>query len=199
MKKIIAIFTIALFIFSCEDTQLEYVFPKAYFPAYPESYWVYSDGSTVAVSPGYHEHSYYTTIENNERSEVVLVPKINEQFIYEYSITQNDNRIPLKQLLSESNGEVWTVGYWQNTEIRREVIAKDTTISLSTEIPETGEIQFDSCIIVKEYIYDTINPDAWLVKEIYAPYVGMIKREIQRDGDSLVEKELVDYFITQEF
>lgn len=198
MKYIILILVIVVGFSSCnQDDEIPYMFPKDYFPAYPESYWVYSDGSIVKVAPGYHKHRYYEELETTITTDDVYVPEIDGHYVYEYSITQDDNRIPLKQLLSESNGEDWQVGYWKNGEIRRQVIDKDTTVTLSNPLTDSEQVAFDSCIIVIEYYKDSID-HPWLSKEIYAPKVGLIREEIQRDSISLVLRELVEYYISED-
>jgi hypothetical protein len=197
MKKVIFLLLISFSLFGCKDDDIEYVFPEPYFPAYPESYWLYSDGSIVKVSPGYHKHSYYEELETTVTTDEVYVPKIDEHYVYGYQITQNDNTYPLKKILSESNGEEWEISNWQSGQIKRKVIDKDTLVTLSSPLLETERDTFSRCIVVIEYYEDTIvHP--WLLKEIYAPKVGMIRQEMQRDGDSLVVKELIKYVISQD-
>ncbi len=197
MKKIINILILGFAIlYGCNEAENEYIFPKDYFPAYPQSYWVYSNGTTVKVSPGYHEHNYYEGLETTATSDVVYVPRIGDQFVYEYSITQNDNRVPLKKLLSEKTGEDWVVNYWEDGQMRRKVINKDTSVTLTSPTENKGVQTFDSCIVVIEYFKDTIEYD-WQTKEIYAPKVGLIRQEIRRGEDSLINKELVRYYISE--
>jgi len=200
MKNIFLFIIVVFTLWGCNDDEIPYVFPKDYFPAYPETYWVYSDGTTVKVAPGYHRHKYYEELEYTVQTDEVYVPKIDEHYVYGYEITQDDNRIPLKELLSESNGADWEVGYWQNGEIRRQVINKDTTVTLSNSVYnvklDSTIYEFDSCIVVIEYYRDTID-NPWLSKEIYAPKVGLIREEIKRGGDSLILRELVKFYISQ--
>lgn len=199
MKKILFfIAALSLLIAGCnEKDEAEYIFPLDYFPAYPESYWIYSDGTTIKVSPGYHKHHYYEELESNVTTSEVYVPKINSQYVYEYAITQNNNRVPLKKLLSENYAESWTVDYFQDGKIKRKVINKDTSISLTAPVSTNDQQTFDSCIVVIEYYEDTIA-HTWQTKEIYAPKVGMIRQEIRRGEDSLVAKELIRYYISED-
>lgn len=197
MKKILLLIGTLMIFAACKDTEVEYLFPKDYFPAYPESYWVYSDGTTVTVSPGYHKHNYYEELESNVTTDEVYVPMIDNHYVYEYSITQNDNRKPLKKLLSESTNDNWIVGYWKNGEIKRKVINNDTSVTLSAPVADIDQQTFDSCIIVEEFYKDTIA-HAWMTKEIYAPKIGLIRQEIRRGEDSLVLKELIRFFISED-
>ncbi len=197
MKKIVYILILGFVVLlGCNEGENEFIFPKDYFPAYPQSYWVYSNGTTVKVSPGYHEHKYYEGLESTATSDNVYVPKIESQFVYEYSITQNDNRVPLKKLLSERSGDDWLVNYWEDGQIRRQVINKDTSVTLSSPLENEGIQTFDSCIIVIEYFKDTIAHE-WQTKEIYAPKVGLIKQEVRRDSISIIYKELIRYYISE--
>lgn len=191
----------ALLLSGCKETEVDYIFPKDYLPAYPESYWVYSDGTTTKVSPSYHKHKYYEELEGTATTDEVYVPIMNGQYVYEYEITQNNNRIPLKQMLSEVNGDDWRVDYWQDGEIRRKVIDKDVTISLSQPVvtPEStsdGQQTFDSVIIVIEYYKSGDVASPWLTKEYYAPFIGLIRQDVNRDGINIIFKELTRYYIS---
>jgi uncharacterized protein YlaN (UPF0358 family) len=197
MKKIIYFILLLIGLYSCKDDEIPYIFPKDYFPAYPESYWYYTDGSIIKVSPGYHKHNYYEELETTETSEEVYVPKIDQQYVYEYAITQNDNRVPLKKLLDESNGKNWVVGYPQNGELKRRVIATDVATTLSDTLAGTDQITFEKCIVVVEFL-TTDGYANWLSRETYAYKVGLIKEEIQRDGIVLVVRELNQYHISED-
>ncbi|MFO7863320.1 MAG: hypothetical protein R6U85_04925 [Salinivirgaceae bacterium] len=202
MRKLIhngiAIAAVLLLTVACSETDIPYVFPKDYLPAYPESYWVYSDGTTTKVSPGYHKHRYFEELEGTERSDEVYVPLMESHYVYEYSVTQNDNSYPLKRLLSEDNGKTWTIGDWLNGTVHRKVIDKDVTVTLSSPILNTEEQVFDSVIVVIEYIKEPDTTYPWKLKEYYAPFVGLIRQDIRRNNDSLIAKELIRYFIAEE-
>jgi len=199
MHSIIKITTSLLLItvlFSaCKETELEYIFPKDYLPAYPESYWIYSDGSTVKVAPGYHKHNYFEELEGTSKSDQVYVPKMNNQYVYEYKVTQDNNRIPLKKMLSESKDDDWVVDYWQNGEIRRKVIDKDVTLRLTDSLPN-GVKNLDSVIVVIEYYKDADTTLPWFTKEYYAPLIGLVRQDARRGQDSLILKELTRYYIS---
>lgn len=198
MKNLLLIAITILSLMSCDKDEPQYVFPKDYFPAYPESYWVYSNGTTIKVDPQYYKHSYYSQINTNTTTQTVFVPRIDGDYVYQYSITQNDNRVPLKKLLSETYNDRWIVGYWEGYSVYRMVVNKSAIVTLSDSLPD-GRITFDSCIVVQEFLHkDTIDMP-WMVRETYAPYVGLIKRELKQNGDSIVEKELVDYKIMHQF
>ena len=199
MHSIIKITTSLLLItvlFSaCKETELEYIFPKDYLPAYPESYWIYSDGSTAKVSPGYHKNQYYEELEGTSKTDEVYVPIMDGRYVYEYAITQNNNRIPLKKLLTENKNDDWVVDYWQSGEIRRKVIDKDVTLRLTDSLPN-GVKTLDSVIVVIEYYKDADTTKPWFTKEYYAPFIGLVRQDVRRGQDSLILKELTRYYIS---
>ncbi|MDA3866495.1 MAG: hypothetical protein PF489_07075 [Salinivirgaceae bacterium] len=201
MRKLIqngiAVAAALLLTVGCSETDIEYIFPKDYLPAYPESYWIYSDGTTTKVSPGYRKHRYFDELESTERSDEVYVPYMAPHYVYGYKVTQNDNRYPLKKLLSEVNGETWKIGDWLNGTVHRKVIDKDVALTLSSPILNTEEQVFDSVIVVIEYIKETDTTYPWKLKEYYAPFVGLIRQDIRRNNDSLIAKELVRYYIAE--
>lgn len=198
MKRVFYLIFILLIISSCEDDDIPYVFPLDYFPAYPESYWVYSDGTTMKVAPGYHKYQYYIEMESTETSDEKYVPMIDGHYVDEYYISQDDNRVPRKKLLSETLSEHWVIGYYQGGQMKRQVLSINKTISLSNPISGTNEQSFDSCIMVQEYFLENGTASPWYKMDYFAPKVGLIKQEIQRDGDTIVLKELVDYYISQD-
>lgn len=195
IKKGISLLMLTTIMLSCKDTELEYIFPKDYLPAYPESYWVYSDGSITKVTPGYHKNRYFEQLEGTAKSDEVYVPKMNGQYVYEYSITQDDNRIPLKKLLTEKKDDDWRVGYWKDGEIRRKVIDKDVKLTLTDSLPN-GKSTLDSVIIVIEYYKSPTETLPWMTKEYYAPFIGLVRQDIRRDQDSLILRELSRYYIS---
>ncbi len=196
MKKVVLIASIIFIAFGCEDTDYPFIFPERYFPAYPESFWVYSNGTTVKVDPGYHKHIYYKETGSTAQSDYAYVPRINNQYVYKYSITQNNTLIPLRTLLAPNSTTAWTVDYWEGKEVLRKITQNAATVTLSLCVGEDSITVFDSVIMVVEYI-GSGNEDDWLYREAYAPDVGLIRREINL-SDTLqpyTEFELVRYHI----
>ncbi|HPW67463.1 MAG TPA: hypothetical protein PLY32_05025 [Salinivirgaceae bacterium] len=199
MKNIIFIAIILLFAFGCEETNYPFIFPEKYFPAYPESYWVYSNGTTEKVDPGYHKHIYYKELGNMAQSEFVFVPRINNEYVFKYNITQNNTLMPIKTLLKTTPGAAWVVNHWEGKEVYRKVVETSASITLSQGVGTSGQTVFDSVIVVVEYIGQE-NENSWVYRESYAPNVGLIKREIN-NSDSIpepyTEMELRRYFINK--
>lgn len=192
---------LGLIITSCvKDDDVEIIYPKDYLPAYPTSYWVYSNGEIVKVEPGYHLHSYHDSINNNHVSEEVYVPKINGEFLYEYSITQNSIQFPLKELLRENINSQWTVNLWNDMPVYRKVISLNDTIVLKDSI--TGiDTTLTSIVSVIEYTTD-LGEENYFVKEYYAKQIGLVRKEYNNYQDTLgsfIAYDLVDYFINHTF
>lgn len=197
MKYIPILFAMVLLSVGCEETNQPFVLPEKYFPAYPESYWVYSNGQTVKIEPGYHKQPYQPEAGLPQSSDYVFVPKIDNNYIYKYSITQNSTVKPLKTLLKTVPGPAWIVNRWEGEDVYRKVVATAETVTLSRAIDNDNHNVFDSVIVVIEYI-GAANEEVWTYRESYAPNVGMIKREINLSDSSAVphtEMELVRYHI----
>lgn len=193
--------TIVLFNSCLPDEEMEILYPKDYFPAYPASYWTYSDGNTVKVETGYHLHSYEDSIGSNHKTEEMYVPKIDGQYVYEYGITQNSTRVPLKKLLQETvSSSGWIVDYWNGKPVYRQVLAVNNTVTVSDTIFNI-DTTFTNVISVIEYA-EELTETNWFVKEYYAQYVGLIRIEVNNYQDTLepiVTSDLVDYYINHSF
>jgi hypothetical protein len=202
MRNIYIILFSSIFILGClEEEEPETIFPKEYFPAYPASYWIYSNGETVKVDAGYHLHSYEDSINSNHKTEAVYVPRIDGQYVYEYGITQNSTRVPLKNLLQESvSTSPWVVEYWNGKPVYRKVLAVNNTVVLYDSIYNIDET-FTNVISVIEYAQE-LSDTNWFVKEYYAQYVGLIRKEINNYQDTLnplIVYDLVDYYVNHNF
>ena len=201
MRKLLLIFLISGFFYGClKDEEVEVFYPEDYFPAYPASYWIYNNGNTVKVDPGYHLHSYEDSVESNNKTEDFYVPRIDEHYVYGYKITQNSTRVPVKQLLSEKDESEWVVEYWNGKPIKRKTVSitdvvtlQDTVFGIDTTI--------SGVIAVIEYS-EEMGEENWFVKEYYAKYVGLIRTEINNYPDTLnpiIGYDLVDYYINHNF
>ena len=192
---------ILLIIFSCiKREEPEIIYPKSYFPAYPGSYWVYNNGQTVKVDQNYHLHSYENNISSNNKTEEVYVPRINGQYVYEYSITQNSTLIPLKKLLSETADESWIVDYWNGKNVSRKIVSINDSIAIVDTIFGI-DTTFKSVISVIEYS-EEFGEENWFSKEYYVKYIGLIRKETNNYQDTLdpvIEFYIVDYSINHKF
>jgi hypothetical protein len=202
MRNIFLLVFAAIAITSCfPEEEFEILYPKEYFPAYPASYWTYNNGETVKVDPGYHLHSYEDSIDSNHKTDEIYVPRIDGEYVYEYAITQNSTRVPLKKLLTESTGETqWVVDYWNGKPVYRKTLAANNSVSLLDTIYNI-DTTYTSVISIIEYAED-LGEENWFIKEYYAKYVGLIRKEINNYQDTLnpiVSYDLVDYHINHNF
>ncbi|MDD2563870.1 MAG: membrane lipoprotein lipid attachment site-containing protein [Salinivirgaceae bacterium] len=198
MKKILIFITLVAMFSGCEETEYPYVLPERYFPAYPESYWVYSNGTAVKVDPGYHKHLYYPDLGSIKQSDYVYVPRINNEYVYKYKITQNSTLFPLKILLAPTSSTAWKVDVWNGKNVMRRIENNNASVTLSS-LDGAGAIVFDSVVLVVEYIADSVDLP-WLYREAYALDIGLIRREINLSDTAIepfVEKELIRYYINK--
>ncbi len=183
---------------SCDkEGQLDYVTPEPYLPAYPGSFWDYTNGDRIVVDNHYHEHSYDTEVNSTEHTATVYVPYMDGKYVYGYSIYQDFPKYPLKQLLSESKGS-WVVNEVDGHEILRNVISVTDSLSLSLKDDEAYVVKkFKNVITVVEYI-DSLGVNSWYTKEYYGKNVGLLRVEVNNPYDTLsaiVEKDLLYYNI----
>lgn len=186
---------------SCgSESNLSIVYPKEYFPAFPGSWWVYSNGERWTVLPDYVSHQYQPDINSTEYTTESLVPCINSQYLYEYEITQNSTRFPVKKLLTESKtADPWLVDSVNGIAIKRKTIAALDSLYLYKpwESAENDSVLFYDVVIVVEFT-DTLTVEKWNIKEYYAKDIGLICTEINNPYDTLspiVQKILLEYYI----
>ena len=188
----------ALLLASCKkqedpDTKL----PGAYLPAYPGSYWDYSDGTRSRVEPQYELHSYRESPNSTNKTASVYVPVLDGQYLYEYSVYQSSPVYPLKQLLSTTVNQTWVVEMNNNIPVNRYSAFLD---SLVVAYPGKDSV-FKKVFTVVEYVAkDTLDENDWNRKEYYANNVGLIRVDINDPYDTLppvIQKEIRSYFINK--
>lgn len=193
MKKLILFFTATLLILSCSDeTDLKIVYPRSYLPAFPGSWWTYTNGERSLVDPNYQPNSFQTEINSTVWSDEKLVPYIDGAYLYEYSITQMSTEFPLKKLLAESVTAEWVVNHINGEDVLRKSIAKLDTFYLAHD-----SSLYKKVVVVIEY-QESLGVNAWNTKEYYADSVGLIRQEINNPYDtlsSIIRKELKTYYI----
>ena len=83
MKEILFIFAAIILLTSCKkDDALTVVYPKEYLPAYPGSWWEYSNGEVSKVHKEYVVHSYEASINSPAMTGEKLVPYIDHEYLY---------------------------------------------------------------------------------------------------------------------
>lgn len=201
MNRILLIFVAILSIVSCnDDDPLEVIEPKEYLPAYPGSYWDYTDGGRVSVHSEYVMHSYQEGANSNTNSSEKLVPKIGNDYLYGYDITQNSIVYPLKQLLSESVLSSWVVNRINEQDIYRKTI--ETIDTMYIKIPSGNNMDstmYVNTLVVVEYM-DSLGDLRWNSKEYYSKNIGLIRVEVNNpydNNDPVVQKQLLRSFINK--
>ncbi len=201
--NILLLLLISVLAFSCaKDEEPPFIYPKSYFPAFPGSYWIYTNGETKTVAPDYCLHSYQQGIVSPDFSDDAYVPRIGQQYVYEYSITQNSTTYPLKKLLSEKFDDSWVVNDWDGNEIKRKVVSVDDTINIDQYPYINDSVTVYSPVIEVIEFSSNEGDTLWFSKEYYAKNIGLIRRDINISHDSInavVEFELVKCLINHEF
>lgn len=169
----------------------EYIRPDVYLPAYPGSYWDYSDGSRIRAT-NYELHSYRTSTQSTQYSNESYVPIWDGKYLYKYSIYQPSPLYPMKQLLKASGTSTWIVDENNGVKVKRSEQHIDSLMvdnKLFTDIYQ-----------VTEFLETLDNTDNWNIREYYAKNVGLIKVEVNNPTDkqnSIVLKEIREYFINK--
>lgn len=199
INSIIFIITLSFIIIGCKRTdEAEFILPKGYLPAYPGSYWDYTNGERVLTSPNFVLHSFPDSLEAIKSSEDFYVPMYNNQYLYEYCITQNSKTYPIKKLLDEKAGDAWMVTKINNEPIMRQVSA--TLDKLVVPFPPYDnpiDCVFTNIIVVVEFI-DSLGVNRWNTKEFYAKDVGLIRVDVNNPFDehgSIIQKQIKGYRI----
>jgi hypothetical protein len=181
---------------SCKnDAEPDVKLPGIYLPAYPGSYWDYSDGTRSRVESQYQEHSYRASTNSTSYTETYLVPVIDGQYLYEYSVYQLSTIYPLRKLLDITPKQSWIVE--ENNEVKVERYSGHLD-SLVVAYPNKDSV-FKSVVTSVEYI-DSLGEDRWNRKEYYAKNVGLIRVDINDPFDTLppvIQKEIRTYYINK--
>lgn len=197
MKKIILPFLFFVILFSCnKEDALTIVTPKDYLPAYPGSYWTYTNGERITVNPSYTAHSYQLGVTSSEMSDEKRVPIYDGKALYQYSIEQASTVYPLKKLLVETGTQSWVVNEINTEFVKRQLVSTKDSVPI-VPVGAIDTTWYKHVLVVVEFI-DSLTVERWNYKEYYAKDVGLIKTEINNPFDTLpaiVEKELMNYHI----
>jgi hypothetical protein len=125
------IFSLLVALVSCkDDVETETIFPQEYFPVYPGSWWLYSNGELKTTGADYILHSFENDISSPYTTEEAYVPYWDGHYVYGYSITQNSTEFPLKLLLNVINNTPWKVGRFEGNDILRKRIGNNIKVSI---------------------------------------------------------------------
>ena len=128
-----------MFFAACkEEPQYDTLYPKAYFPAYPGSYWVYSNGVTKVTDAYYRLHTINT--------QDVYVPIYDGKVVIGYTVDD-------KQIINFDDAS-WKVDEFQDNNIYRKIVNLDTSLDI-IQYPYHDSIHCDT--IFEQY--DSIPVD----------------------------------------
>jgi hypothetical protein len=179
--------------FSCsDDNDLSIMYPNDFLPAYPGSWWSYSNGDRSTVYPEYVSHNYEPSINSPESTSDMLVPYLDGEYLYEYKITQMSTEYPVKKLLDTTVVTEWAVNF-----VNGETIYRKTTAVLDSFYLAKDSTLFKDVVTVVEF-QESMGVTKWNTKEYYARDIGLIRIDVNNPLDTLsaiIQKEIVDYNI----
>lgn len=186
---------------SCEKgNDAKYFEPDVYLPAYPGSYWDYTDGTRVRAT-NYELHSYRLSTSSSKRSEECYVPVWDGKYLYKYSIYQSSPLYPMKELLKpKGSSSPWVVDENNGVRLKRSEVHLDSMfIRMPADSVSFKDSVFKDVYRVTEFLetYDDVN--YWNLREYYAKNVGLIKVEVNSPNDTnyIVQKEIRAYHINK--
>ncbi len=169
----------------------KYITPEPYLPAYPGSYWDYTDGTRVRAT-NYELHNYRPSTTSPDYTDECYVPIWDGHYLYKYSIYQSSPLYPLKELVRARGSSVWIVDENNGQKLKR---SEEHVDSLAV-----GDSIYKDVYCVTEFLENLDNKNHWNLREYYAKNVGLVKVEVKNPNDSanfVVQKELRSYFINK--
>lgn len=198
--SLFALMALGLALSACDNgSDARYIEPNEYLPAYPGSYWDYSDGTRVRAT-NYELHNYRLSTSSSKYSEECYVPIWDGKYLYKYSIYQASPLYPMKELLRAKGSAEWIVDESNGAKLKRSEAFID---SMYIRIPVDSTFKdslFKEVYQVTEYQENMDNTTHWNTREYYAKNVGLIKVEVNNPNDTLsavVQKEIRAYFINK--
>lgn len=198
--SLFAFMALGLALSACDNgSDARYIEPNEYLPAYPGSYWDYSDGTRVRAT-NYELHNYRLSTSSSKYSEECYVPIWDGKYLYKYSIYQASPLYPMKELLRAKGSAEWIVDESNGAKLKRSEAFID---SMYIRIPVDSTFKdslFKEVYQITEYQENMDNTTHWNTREYYAKNVGLIKVEVNNPNDTLsavVQKEIRAYFINK--
>ena len=182
---------LAVFAACGDGSDPKYITPEDYLPAYPGSYWDYTDGTRVRAT-SYELHCYRESTTSTDYTDECYVPIWDGHYLYKYSIYQPSPIYPMKELLRAKGSAVWIVDENNGDKLKRSEVLIDSLA--------VGDSLYKSVYRVTEFLESLDDTDHWNIREYYAKNVGLVKVEVNNPHDSLgcvVQKELRSYFINK--
>ncbi|MBP7508544.1 MAG: hypothetical protein KA807_12020 [Prolixibacteraceae bacterium] len=180
------------------EVKIDTIFPRNYFPAYPNSYWMYvtSKNDTIVHKTDsiYFLNTNYDPYKNPYDSSLYYAPRYDGKTVKGYLLelgTTDYHSSRWRLLIDDSlyTNKVFSSCYiWPNANWYGKVMNIDTTILLNSN-------QYDSVIVIMEYSSPPGYENQY-IKYYYAKNIGIIKKEEWYLYDNITyEENLIDYKI----
>ena len=189
--SLIAVAALALFAACGDGNDPKYIAPEAYLPAYPGSFWDYTDGTRVRATT-YELHSYRPSTTSAGYTDECYVPIWDGHYLYKYSIYQPSPLYPMKELVRAKGNSVWIVDENNGHKLKRSEVHIDSLA--------VGDSLYKDVYCVTEFLENLDNIDNWNQREYYAKNVGLVRVDVNNPADSvgyIVLKELRNYYINK--
>lgn len=188
----------------------ETIKPKEYFPAYPGSYWTYSNGETVRTSEEYIKTEVYNYIRVTDPwmhldgkyypSDYLYLPTYNGQPILEYYVIDSREGVLPKQPIIHANRFDYTIlnpySRYGNIVLRTETI--DTTLVVNGTTYSNVIITLQG--FCEEYdLSDFPSESRNIEKKYYAKDIGLIRVDLREEWDTTfrIVKEITEWHINK--
>ena len=182
---------------------IDTVKPLSYLPAFPGSFWKYSDGSKVTTSPNYvKDASRFRSNNKVTVLDTVYVPLYNSIPLWGYNSRQETcidwncaSTKPFLALLSESLpvGSGWTTRVNGHDSNGNSIMAKETSISIA------GKEYSPTIVINESFLPRNVSFPYLYGRKYYTKDIGLVKTEsiAWATGEVTSETHIVDYFINK--
>jgi len=183
------------------------IFPKPYLPAYPGSYWEYSDGSRIDCEPAYKKVIIYNDLAypppwqyyETKPHDSIYVPIYNGASIFEYSyINYNNFYDPLIPFLFETKDQVKSISRDTRHGVNCiKTLTVDTTIIINGVTFHDVIVTINSYLVGTSYCSDFYEYFPAITKKYYAKNIGMIKEEYKENlgYEYVVVREIENWHI----
>lgn len=178
--------------------------PDSYLPAFPGSWWSYSDGRTITTSTDYELHAVLSSKWDTNHGLVgccaertLRLPVYDGYPLYRYTRMRYDatsvsDAVCAEVLLSESLGAEY---FWGGSHYGR---TKARTIAIDAQLIMASGATYSPCIVVKRVegiAANYFDQTPRYTIEWFAKDIGLVRRVAHRPTNDSTVVDLVDYHI----